>query len=368
MVLRTYKFGEADRVVVMLGRASGKIRAVAKGVRRTGSKFGSRLEPGSVADVQLYEGRGDLDTVTQVETVEAHPATRGDLSRMGHAAALLEAVDQLAQDREPNPRLHDMLVGGLRVHRGVRPAGGRSGVLPEAPGRRGRGAGLRRLRVLWRNRPTACSGPPSSGGLRCGSCGGGRVISDETLALARAVLGGGLNAVLDLPAGSAVHDVEALASTLLEAHIERRLRAIRVTARQLRPALPAPGRDDGGPKAPVAEVLSDVAAKGATGSRRIDPVGVQHDGDQCHGDRHQQTHAADDDADDVDQRTPRAGSGAPVPMLSLTSRCCRDRIARSLALVQGPEGGERREEEPDEPGDHAEDEPDHRADADDERR
>ena len=76
VVLRTHKLGEADRVVVLLCRSTGKVRAVAKGVRRTKSKFGSRLEPGSHVEVQLHEGRGELDLVTQAETVESRPASR----------------------------------------------------------------------------------------------------------------------------------------------------------------------------------------------------------------------------------------------------------------------------------------------------
>ncbi|MCB0996392.1 MAG: DNA repair protein RecO, partial [Acidimicrobiales bacterium] len=71
VVLRTHKLGEADRIVVLMTRESGKVRAVAKGVRRTGSKFGSRLEPGSYAALQLHEGRGELDIVTQAETIES---------------------------------------------------------------------------------------------------------------------------------------------------------------------------------------------------------------------------------------------------------------------------------------------------------
>ena len=62
VVLRTHKLGEADRIVTLLTRRHGKVRAVAKGVRRTGSKFGARLEPFMVADLQLYEGR-TLDVV-----------------------------------------------------------------------------------------------------------------------------------------------------------------------------------------------------------------------------------------------------------------------------------------------------------------
>ena len=68
IVLRTHKLGEADRIITMLTRTRGRVRAVAKGVRRTKSRFGSRLEPGMVVDVQCYEGR-NLDTVTQVETI-----------------------------------------------------------------------------------------------------------------------------------------------------------------------------------------------------------------------------------------------------------------------------------------------------------
>ncbi|MCZ7629030.1 MAG: DNA repair protein RecO [Microthrixaceae bacterium] len=74
VVLRTYKLGEADRIVVLMARAHGKVRAVAKGVRRTGSRFGSRMEPGSVVQVQLYEGSGELDGVSQAETSEGASA------------------------------------------------------------------------------------------------------------------------------------------------------------------------------------------------------------------------------------------------------------------------------------------------------
>ena len=69
VVLRTQKLGEADRIVTLLTRRTGRVRAVAKGVRRTKSKFGARLEPFSHVDVQLYTGRS-LDIVTQVETRE----------------------------------------------------------------------------------------------------------------------------------------------------------------------------------------------------------------------------------------------------------------------------------------------------------
>jgi len=114
IVLRTYKLGEADRIIVLVTEHHGKVRAVAKGVRKTKSKFGSRLEPVSHVAVQLYERR-ELDIVTQVESVDHFRAIRDDLDRLGRAASMLEAVDQLALEREPNPALYRMLLGGLRT-------------------------------------------------------------------------------------------------------------------------------------------------------------------------------------------------------------------------------------------------------------
>ncbi len=73
VVLRTHKLGEADRIVTMLSRSHGKIRAVAKGVRRTGSRFGARLEPFMVIDGQFYIGR-TLDIVQQAESAGSYGA------------------------------------------------------------------------------------------------------------------------------------------------------------------------------------------------------------------------------------------------------------------------------------------------------
>ena len=76
-MLRTHKLGEADRILTLLSRQHGKVRAVAKGVRRTSSRFGARLEPFMVADVQLYQGRGSdpsrrLDIVQQAESLGSY--------------------------------------------------------------------------------------------------------------------------------------------------------------------------------------------------------------------------------------------------------------------------------------------------------
>src|SRR5580698_7039570 len=99
----------------------GKVRAVAKGVRKTKSRFGGRLEPPRRASLLLYEGR-QLDTITQAETLEHYAPLREDLDLLTDAMALLEAVDQVAQEGEPNLALYRMLTGALRTLAG--PAAG----------------------------------------------------------------------------------------------------------------------------------------------------------------------------------------------------------------------------------------------------
>src|SRR3954471_12439238 len=103
VVLRTYKLGEADRIVVLFTRNRGKVRAVAKGVRKTSSRFGARLEPTSHVALQLYEGR-ELDTITQAESIESFRGLRDDLERITRSASILEAVEQMTQEREPNTK------------------------------------------------------------------------------------------------------------------------------------------------------------------------------------------------------------------------------------------------------------------------
>lgn len=121
VVLRTHKLGEADRIVTLLTRDHGKIRAVAKGVRRTGSKFGSRLEPFMVADVQLYEGRA-LDTIQQAETLGSYGADiAGEYERYTAANVMVETADRLT-DAEKAPQQYLLLVGALRsLARGEHP-------------------------------------------------------------------------------------------------------------------------------------------------------------------------------------------------------------------------------------------------------
>ena len=116
IVLRTHPLGEADRIITLLTRRHGKVRAVAKGVRRTGSRFGARLEPFNLVDLQLHAGKS-LHTVTQVVTIEPFAVgISADYSRYAAATAMLETTDRLTdEDVDPNQRGFLMLVGALRA-------------------------------------------------------------------------------------------------------------------------------------------------------------------------------------------------------------------------------------------------------------
>ena len=116
VVLRTHKLGEADRIITMLSRGHGKVRAVAKGVRRTSSKFGARLEPFSHVDLQFAEGR-TLDVVTQVESLHAfgEPLT-SDYPGYTAGQAMLETADRLVPEvGEPALQQYQLLVGALKA-------------------------------------------------------------------------------------------------------------------------------------------------------------------------------------------------------------------------------------------------------------
>jgi DNA repair protein RecO (recombination protein O) len=114
IVLRTYKLGETDRILNLLTPRRGKVRAVAKGVRRPGSRFGGRLEPFSHVDLQLYEGRS-LDVVSQAELITPFDRVRDDFPLSACGSAMVEAADRVAQEDERSTRLFLLLLDGLRA-------------------------------------------------------------------------------------------------------------------------------------------------------------------------------------------------------------------------------------------------------------
>jgi DNA repair protein RecO (recombination protein O) len=115
IVLRTQKLGEADRIITILGRSSGRIRAVAKGVRRTKSRFGARLEPFTHVDLMLHAGRS-LDIITQAEVIRPYgEPLAGDYPCYTAGVAMLETAERFTPvEKEPALRQLLLLIGGLR--------------------------------------------------------------------------------------------------------------------------------------------------------------------------------------------------------------------------------------------------------------
>ena len=227
VVLRTYKLGEADRIVVLMTEHHGAVRAVAKGVRRTKSRFGARMEPPTHVAVQLYRGRGDLDTVAQVETVDAFRAVRGDLVALGRALTMVEAVDQVSRDRPTDPQLYRMLVGALRTLETSDSPLVTAGFLWKLLALEGVAPVLDRCTVCGATERLVAF-DPVEGGVVCRDDRRGQPLSPAALDLLRDVLGGRLGAALAAPETPATGEVDRLAVRATEHHLERRLRSVGV--------------------------------------------------------------------------------------------------------------------------------------------
>jgi DNA repair protein RecO (recombination protein O) len=113
VVLRSLRYGEADRIVHLYTPARGRVAAIAKGVRRTRSRFGGRLEPTCRVKLVLYEGRSELLTVTSVETVEPHARLRSDAQAIDAAARACDAVGRIFETDEAHPGVYNLLCNQL---------------------------------------------------------------------------------------------------------------------------------------------------------------------------------------------------------------------------------------------------------------
>ncbi len=222
IVLRTMKLGEADRIVTILTQGAGKIRAVAKGVRKTRSKFGARLDPFTHVDLMLYQGR-ELDIVTQAQIITSFREIRADYTRFAAGEMILEAADRVIEEQERNTRMFLLLLGALRslIATGSDPGGVAD-------------AFLLRLTALAGFRPSlsTCAecGKPNvtrfsiqQGGMVCDDCrtGGTIRVAEGTV--------GYLAALLDDETANAPEEVRREGSNLvrayLEYHLNRPLRA-----------------------------------------------------------------------------------------------------------------------------------------------
>jgi DNA repair protein RecO (recombination protein O) len=109
VVLRSIRLGEADRVLHLYTLEHGRIGAVAKGIRRTKSRFGARLEPLSHVELMVHQGRGELGTITGVQLIRPHHAARGEQYRLGVGLVGAEAMLRLYTEQEPNPRAFEAI-------------------------------------------------------------------------------------------------------------------------------------------------------------------------------------------------------------------------------------------------------------------
>lgn len=183
IVLRSLRFGEADRVLHLYTLERGRVGAVAKGVRRTKSRFGARLEPLSHVELVLHQGSGELHTVTGVELIRPHAAARDDPYRLQVGLVGLEAMLRLYPDQEQNPRAFEALTRFLDL-------------LDEAPRRTPDRPGLDplvlafQLKLLWLSgylpHVTSCVNcgaaseivgfSPRAGGVVCRACSEGSIV------------------------------------------------------------------------------------------------------------------------------------------------------------------------------------------------
>jgi len=236
VVLRTQKLGEADRIVTVLGRKTGRLRAVAKGVRRTKSRFGARLEPFTHVDLLLHTGR-TLDVITQAETVRSYgEALAGNYPRYTTGTAMLETTERFtAVEKEPALRQFLLLIGGLRalvtaehdprlvldayLLRSLAVAG-YAPALEECAlcGSRGETGGGLRSRTFG----------VAAGGLVCASCRapGAATVSADTVALMNALLRGDWE---HADASQRRHQVECsgLVAAYAQWHLEHSIRSLR---------------------------------------------------------------------------------------------------------------------------------------------
>jgi DNA repair protein RecO (recombination protein O) len=240
VVLRVQKLGEADRIITVLTQRRGKVRAVAKGVRRTRSRWGARLEPFNHVDVQCYTGRS-LDVVTQAVTVDAFGAGLvDDYPRYTAGCAILETADRLvAEEGEPALRVYLLVVGALRALAD----GGRdpSLVLDAFLLRAMTHAG-------WAPAITECARCAVPGPHRAFSVAGGGAVcprcrppgsvnpAPETFGLLDALLHGDWTTA-DAAGAPTRRETSGLVAAHLQWHLERQLRSLPLVERRREPAL-----------------------------------------------------------------------------------------------------------------------------------
>lgn len=233
IVLRSIRYGEADRILHLFTPGRGRVGAIAKGVRRARSRFGGRLEPFGRVDLVLHEGRSDLLTVTGAQSLEAHRRLREDAAALDAAARACDAVARLFDTPDPNPAVYNLLCHELALlDRGAGP----DAVTPSAATHANQLAFRLKLLVAGGLAPhlAACAScgdadhltgfSGAAGGVVCASCEAGAFPLDEA---AHAFLTAALGQTLaDAPSASprALQQAERAIVDTVEHHAHVHLR------------------------------------------------------------------------------------------------------------------------------------------------
>ncbi len=233
VVLRRWKLGEADRIIVFASPEHGQIRAVARGVRKTKAKLAGKLDPPAHVALQLYETRGDLDIVTQVETIERYDGIRDNFNKLVRCMAMLETVEQTMRERENDPELFTLLVralGTLSDRPEEQSPMVMAGFLVKLLAHEGLEPITEACAECFEttNLVAGMAFSIGDGGVLCTECrrGRGATITPDGLAVLQMMLGGHLGRALALPQSPATNEVDHLAVQMVEYHIERRLKSL----------------------------------------------------------------------------------------------------------------------------------------------
>lgn len=233
VVLRTVKLGEADKIVTVMTQGSGKVRAVAKGIRKTTSRFGARLEPFTHVNLMLFRGRGALDTVTQAEIISPHRSLRDDLDLFVSGETMLEAVDKVAEEHERNVRLFMLLLGGLRAldARPAHPASVAESFLLKLLSLSGFHPSLTACAVCGRPEPELFASGQGGAVCREDAEHGAGPASAQALALLEQLATADLGTSGEIqPEDLAHREARAMLYGFAEYHLERRMRSLPMLA------------------------------------------------------------------------------------------------------------------------------------------
>ncbi len=230
VVLRSMRYGEADRILHLYTPGRGRVSAIAKGVRRARSRFGGRLEPFFRLNIEMHEGRSEMLTVTGAQTIDGYASLRADARALDAAARACDAVGRLFETAEPHPGVFNLLCRELALL-DAHATGAPAGVM-------GLGAALAfRLKLLLAAglapQLGACAScgeqehlvgfSGAAGGVVCGACEAGSfALGEDAYVFMTEALGRSLSDAPDAPR-AALGQVERAIAATLEHHAHLRL-------------------------------------------------------------------------------------------------------------------------------------------------